>query len=134
MTNVKQVESPTDVVKLSQAKTVGQLVRGSSEGSRYICLVVGKHLNLAGRITGNKVSVRVEPWEGKETVLAQYVAQLAALGFAVHQEKYASAHLAADSEDKAYMGLAAFMMGMLRIVPGVALPLDAVAAALVKGA
>ena len=86
MANVKEQDSMLDVVKLSQAKIVGQVVKGSSASSRYVCVVVGKSLNLAGRVNGNSLSVRIEPREGKEALLAPLAQQLTALGFTVHKD------------------------------------------------
>ena len=123
MANAKQTDA--DVVALSKAIVAGQIVKGSSDHSRYVCVVVGKHVNMAGRLTGASLSVRVEPWEGREAEWQSYKPALQNLGLTVHKTGgYASVHLAAPTPEQAVMGLAAFMAGFVLFAGGVYLPLS----------
>ena len=102
------------IVKLADATEPGQYVSGTSEGSRYVCVAVGKTLNLAVRISdANSISVRVEPRTGGGVKnLGSYTAALAAIGIPVHDKAaYASAHMSAETQEKALMGIGAFMAG-----------------------
>jgi len=124
MANAKQ-QVDAEVVKLRQAKKVGQVVSGSSSTSRYVCVAVGKQLNMAARVQGNSLSIRIEPWEKHETALVAAKMQLASLGITVHDNgNYASVHFSGDDQVKALMGAASFAMGFILINGGVVMPLD----------
>lgn len=93
---VESVESGSWVIqppiKLSNSKKVGQLVRGTSQGSVYVTIAVGADLRVAARVRPDMaVSIRVEGEVGK------YKSALQAGGFSVGAD-HASAHLNAGTK------------------------------------
>jgi hypothetical protein len=57
----KKANKPTgDVIKLRDAKALGQKVRGTSNGSVYVVVALNDRVKIAAKIKGTQVSVRAE--------------------------------------------------------------------------
>lgn len=98
-----------EVPRLKDAKLLGQLVKGTSEDSRYVC-VYRSCVNMAVRLAGNKLSVRVEAVDPEAFSEAQ-AKQLIELGLSVHDSSYASVHVNVSSAQQGFMATAAFIAG-----------------------
>jgi ribosomal protein L7/L12 len=81
-----------EVIPLKDAKALGQKVKGTSAGSVYHCIAVGKHIRIAARVQQDSLSLRAE-WSGATQAELK---KLQGVGLQMHKE-YASMHFALNS-------------------------------------
>lgn len=108
--------SPDTGLVLRDAQELGQLVKATSEGSRYVCVLLSGKLNAAARIQPTQVSIRVEPVANK-LLSAQQVGDLVGLGFKVADNStYASLHFNGLTQRQQLQSLASILAGLAESV------------------
>jgi len=105
------------VPALRNATAVGQLVRGSSPTSRYVCVLLTPSVHLAARIKGTMLSVRAEPTTSGGFGPALDT-KLASLGLTVHDGGYASGHFDGTTFEHSCMAVSAICAGLALFVSG----------------
>jgi len=103
----------TAPVALRDASGVGQFCLSSSAGSRYVCVVHSTRLNMAARIIGARLSVRVESSSPASNLLEPDQLNLKEMGFTINAAgAYASVHFDHVEERMAFMALASLIAGV----------------------
>lgn len=101
--------STAPVVKLRDAKSMYQPVKGSSSGSRYFMVAAADDVRVAARYHGQTLSIRIEGPAWKK-----HKATIAKSGFSTVDESkdYASVHLAVADDMLANKTLGAVLLGL----------------------